>query len=443
MAVSFIGDDMSFWRDEFSADEIQLVLEKVRPHRIFDEDGRVTLTGMGELEAWEAFLVSAVGIDIRTDTLRHQIIRGALFSTDLKQDFSEKDFRNVTYQLRNKLQYQDVKTYKVAFPIWNKPKFIQGLRRLDDVTINFTPSKKTKFFKKVMREREDQLSSREFEFHFTKERISDLGRCDIIVAHVKANNYKDANERASEAVYTVLGLVNLARDGRKYWRQSYRVRGALPVSEVLIGPQTTTHLENGTLTHNGFWHEDWAGGPNQSAPKAEVRRAWEARYDQLDKGVARSPWRLQCQTAVARYFKAFANPNLEEAFLDGWRLFENVTGSRHEKIADQITRASNVFENHIEKRIIGKHLALRRNLFSHGHEIKSDDGEVLAYQMLQYVVPYMELFILNGFSFKSPKEFWEFLDLPPSRNERDKERDALNRRLSLLDHAAHFRGERS
>ena len=147
--------------------------------------------------------------------------------------------------------------------------------------------------------------------------------------------------------------------------------------------------------------------------------------------------------SAARYFKAFSNPNLEESFLDGWRLFENVTGSRNEKIKDQINRVSNVFENNIESRIIGKHLALRRNLIAHGHPIKTDDQEVLAFQMLQFIAPYMELFILNGFSFQSPKDFWEFLDLPDSKEIRNEERDGLYRRLSLLDNAAKFRGEKA
>ena len=35
--------------------------------------------------------------------------------------------------------------------------------------------------------------------------------------------------------------------------------------------------------------------------------------------------------------------------------------------------------------------------------------------MLQFIVHYMELYILNGFKFRSLKDFWEFLDLPHSK----------------------------
>ena len=164
--------------------------------------------------------------------------------------------------------------------------------------------------------------------------------------------------------------------------------------------------------------------------------------ERLKLGVSKSPWRNRCKSAVVRYFEAFSNPNLEESFLDGWRLFENISGSRYEKIDTQLLRASNIFENHKEYSIVGKHLALRRNLLAHGHAIKTDDHETLAFQMLQFVAPFLERYILNGFGFASPEEFWEFLELPAARVGRAVVRTELERRLELLDKAAKFRGER-
>lgn len=432
---------MDFWRKEFTSEEIALVLDKIRSSRIFSSDGKVSLAGAGSLDAWTAFLVSASGFKVRTDTLRAIIIRGVLFSPDLKADFSAKDFRDITYRLRDKYQNQGTKVYKVVFPIWNNPAFLNGAKKVDDVTVNFSPSPRTKLFKAICQERDRQRSSRDFEFFFTNERITELRKCSICVAHVRANSPADANERASEAIYELLGLANMTKDGGKHWRLSSRVSGKLPVSEVLIGPHTTTHFEDGTLTHDGFWHENWVGGPRRASPSSQNMQAWEKRYDQLTKGISRSLWRELCKSAAARYFKAFSNPNLEEAFLDGWRLFENISGSRYEKIEAKITRASNVFKENIEFRVIGKHLALRRNLIAHGHPIKIDDYETLSFQMLQFVLPFLERFILNSFSFSSPEEFWEFLDLPASKVNRSMERDELHRRLSLLGKAAQFHGE--
>lgn len=255
---------------------------------------------------------------------------------------------------------------------------------------------------------------------------------------MQASSPEDANERASEAVYGVLGLVNIAKDAPKHSRISSRVFGKLPVSEILIGPHTTTHFEDGSLTHNGFWHEDWNGGPKRPSLNAERRRAWKNRYNQLSTGISKSPWRAQCKSAAARYFKAFSTPNMRETFLEGWRLLENIAGPQNDTIDVKISRASKIFEENTKHQLKGKHLKLRRNLIAHGQPIASDDEETLAFQMLVFVVPLLERFILNGFSFETQEEFWEFLDLPASKDEREAEQTELHRRLSLLNKAAAF-----
>ncbi len=117
---------MSFWRSEFSPEEITYVLDKLREHRKLSPDGKVSLSGAGTVDAWIAFLISASGFEVRTDTLRTKIVRGALLSSNLSEDFSEEDFRRVAYQLRNIYANEEVKVYKVAFPIWNKPDFHKG-----------------------------------------------------------------------------------------------------------------------------------------------------------------------------------------------------------------------------------------------------------------------------------------------------------------------------
>ena len=254
---------MGFWRKEFSNEEINFILDQIRQFRVLQDDGRIALKGSGVRSGWQNILVSAAGFSVRTDALRTQIIQGVLFSPELPMDFSEEDFRTIVYKLRHKYQDQNLKTYRVAFPLWNLPGFLRGMKKLDDVTLNFNPSQKTKIFKTVKRERENQRSQNQFKSFFSKERIDDLHRCSICLAHVIACSAADANERASDALYETLGLVNLAADGSKSWRWSFRGGGKLPVSDVLIGPHTTVHFENGKLAFEGFWSENWVGGPNQ------------------------------------------------------------------------------------------------------------------------------------------------------------------------------------
>ncbi len=209
---------------------------------------------------------------------------------------------------------------------------------------------------------------------------------------------------------------------------------------MLIGSQITTHDVNGLLTHDGFWHENWVGEPNKKMLSKEDLVSWEKLYEPLSKGVLQSPWSSFCRSAVVRYFKAFSNPNLEGSFLDGWRLFENISGSRRENIETKLTRASHIFQDNVEYRIVGKHLALRRNLISHGHPINTEDEETLAFQMLQFVLPFLTRFILNGF-FAKPEEFWGVLDLPAMRLARLVKIEELQRELKLYNKAAQFREE--
>ena len=431
---------MAFWRDEFTQEHIDFIFEEIRGIRIIGSDGRISFQG-GHYDGWIAVLVSALGLKVKSDALRHRIISGALSSSDLAADFTDKDFRDVANRLCRKYQTEDLRVYRIAFPIWNKPSFLQGTRKMGDVNLNFSPSPKTPLFKRIIREREVQRTDRIYKMKFTVERLKDLQQCSICLAHVRANSPADANEQASEELYEILGLVNLAIDGGKYSRSSSRVDGKLPVSDVLIGPHTTTHFENGKLTHDGFWHENWVGGSIRKTRSAEAMTAWEKRVQQLVEGISKSPWRGSCKSAAARYLKAFSNPNLEESFLEGWRLFENISGSRYTKIPDQLLRASNIFEANTEYLIIGKHLALRRNLLAHGHAITANDDETVVFQMLKFVVPFLERYILNNLNFQSEKEFWEFLDLPAQKDKRAAKRSEYERQLDLLAKAASFRDE--
>lgn len=431
---------MEFWRKEFSTREISHILEKIRSIRMVGTNGRVSFIG-GEYEYWITILVSAVGADTKSDALREKIIASTLSSDRLLENFTEKDFRDLFYKFRYKYEQEDTKIYRVAFPIWNLPPFLKGKKKKNDVILNFTPSKGSRVFKRVLKERQSQYKNPMHDAFFTKEKLADLQRCSICLAHVRANNPADAHERAAEALYEVLGLVNISIDGRKYWRSSSRAAGKFPVSDVLIGPHTTTHLENGSLSHDGFWYERWVGGPSQRKLSQDQLEAWKVRFTSLEKGVSDSFWQQQCKYAVVRYFKAFSNPDLEEAFFEGWRLFENISGSQNEKFKQKISRASNIFEDNFQHQIIGRHLSLRRNLIAHGHAIKSEDDETLVFQMLQFVVPFLKRFIWNKFKFASQGEFWEFLNLPSARNERIVQKSEYKRRLALLEKAAKFRGE--
>lgn len=429
---------MSFWRKEFEKDR-EFILLKIKENRSLTPDGRVSFTGI-HYDHWFSVLISAIGVEFKSDTLREQTVRWAIRSPELGEDFTEPEFRGVVWRLRERF-LKNIKTYRVVFPIWNSPSFLSGPKKIGDVTLNFSPSKNTRIFKAIIRERTILWATEGFKKFFTQRRIDDLSRCSICFAHVRASSPKDANEQASKALHEILGLINLVADTGKFGRKSVRPQGKLPVSEVLIGPYTTVHFANGKLAKGGFWHENWVGGPEPLTRSDNDAQAWAKNTQFLIKRISRSPWRESCKSAAARYFKAFSNPNLEESFLEGWGLFENISGSQKHKIPDQILRASNVFGDNYDYFIIGKHLQLRRNFLAHGHGLRADDEEALAFQMLNFVSHFLKLYIINGFDFEALEDFWEFLDLPAERKNRDIKQLEHQRQLDLLAKAAKFRRE--
>jgi hypothetical protein len=429
---------MSFWRNDFTLGELNFVLDRVREVRAVTPEGQVSFTG--DFDKWRDVLVSAIGLEIRTNALRDRIIRETLFSPELKMHFTEADFKGVAYRTKMQLERHATKVYRVVFPVWNAPAFLRGAIVLDDVRLNPSPSKNTSCFRRISSSRDKQRSEKAYSFFFTDARRDDLEQCSTWIARVSARSPQDAHEIASEAVYEVLGVANIAKDFGKLSRRSWRTMGKLPVSDVLIGPHTTVHSEDGSLAHDGFWHEDWVGGPTLVQTNDQRETIRERRFLEISRAIAKSKWRAECRKSAVRYFKAFSNPNLEQCFLDGWRLFENIAGSQNEKIGVKLSRVSRVFKSSTEYKVLGKHLSLRRNLISHGHGSLSDDHEGIAFQMLQFVHPFLVRYMLNGFRFETLGRFWEFLDLPEGEESLLKERQKLRQRLSHIDKAYEFRG---
>ncbi|MBL3576336.1 hypothetical protein [Rhodovulum sulfidophilum] len=197
------------------------------------------------------------------------------------------------------------------------------------------------------------------------------------------------------------------------------------------------------MAGNNFWYENWNGGPGPKITSDREIEIWEQRFEMLTRSLSTSPWREKCRLSLAQYFKAFSQPNLEDSFLEGWRLFEEISGSRGEKINDKVKRAANIYKKSTQQRIVGKHLKVRRNSLTHGHKIEASDEEMLAFQMLHFLAPLLEHYILNGFRFSKQDELWEFLDLPEGRSERQAMENDLNNKLKLIRKAAIFRQDKT
>lgn len=430
---------MGFWKKEFTQAEIDFVLGKIKETRIVDVNGKVSFRGFFS-EQWTPVLLSAVGFDVRTDALKRHIINMTLWSDHLSEDFSKQDFVALAYRLRNKFQKIELTEFKVVFPICNKPNFLSGIKKIDDVTLNFTPSEDTKLFKVISEERKKQRHENN---EFFQKHFFEISNCSTCIAHVRANNYEDASERACQALYEMLGLINLVKDLGKSLRISFG--GSLnfvPVSEVLIAPHITSHFKNGKLTHTGFWAEYWNREPRRIQMNSNQMENWRKGFQMIEQALSKSKWKTHCKLAAAKYFKAFSDPNLDRSFFNGWKLFENIAGTAREEIQTKIERASNIFEDQMHFKLLGKHLALRRNLITHAEQIQLGDNEIIAFQMREFTACFLEFFIMNHYSLKSVDELWALLDLTRSKPELLRRRSVLSRRLALIDAAEKYHGIR-
>ena len=76
----------------------------------------------------------------------------------------------------------------------------------------------------------------------------------------------------------------------------------------------------------------------------------------------------------------------------------------------------------------------RRNLISHGRPVKGESYKGLAFQMKEFLTPFLHAFLTNPFNFRDIEEFWDFCDLPIDK-------PARMRQAYLLDCVAEFRRE--
>ncbi len=441
-----------FWREEFKKYKENIIEEmkteisqgsiSLPDSSIHGDFGNMEPLVSGHINSIRSILLSAVDWkedwDIESDYLKSRVIRDTLLTKDFPDEITEKDFKDAFHKIRHEYRNKPKKQFRVVFPLWNKPPFLNGVKKIGSINFNFSPSVKTGHNRKITRERNQQQMESGFKTHFTESKITDLKNCSLCFALVKSSFPEDAFERTSEALYEILGLVNIVVDNRVSRSSTNSTEGRFPVSSVLIGPHITIHNKNGLLDYNGFWSENWSKGP--SMPNVDFGK-WEIQYSNLANRMKKSPWSKECKLAAKKYYKAFANPNLEESFLEGWRLFEMIAGPEFEKINNKIERVSNIYHDPKSHIYLGKHLQLRRNRITHGQPIEADDHETLAFQMAHFIKGFLVRYIQNAHALKlkSEEEFWGLLDLPIPRKERLKKVEEIRRKLFLYKKAALFR----
>ena len=406
--------------------KLDLMLAKLSEERTLNSDGSVRISGFGLLDEYKSYFLTAISAEGQSHAFLRSVVGQAI---NAEQNLNESTFLKHCNRIANKTIRDDLRAYKVLFPVWGSRGLIAGRRKWSDVTINFDVNPDTVFARRAKRARAKQFQKL---VKRKSDATKDFEDLPLAVCSVRAISPRDAFEKAENAISKELGLYSMHSGRGKFVINNGPDQ---PFNTVLLAPHMTVHNTTGAISTDMYWYNRW---PNRLAEKhrslediVKIKDFAESVRLKLRK----LPWREDAEQSLARYFEAFAQCDLEASFLDGWRLLEAIGGHPREKSETLIRRAAWFYNEREEYYQIGLHLMHRRNLISHGRPVRDDNNEGLAFQMKTFVTPLFHAYLTNYFNFKNVEEFWSFCDLPVDKAVRD-------RQAHLLNCSARFRDEK-
>ena len=404
---------------------IQLMLSALSKTRKVNPDGSLVLSRFGVLEEFERYFISAIEIDGKTDAFLKKVVEKAM---NERQDLTEGDFIGACKRIALALIQKDQKEYRVLFPIWGDSQILHGRRRWGDASITFNIQRDSRFAQRALKDRAEQVESRDNSIYKTAKGMLGL---PLAMCAVRGVDIFDAFEQAEAAISKELGLYSLLSSRGK---PIFPTNSNQPVNTILLAPHMTIHDKSGDISTDTFWYNRWSEETRVEPRTAQTIEAIRANSEKVRLRLRKLPWRTQAELALTRHYSAFAQCDLESSFLDGWRLLEAIAGHPREKSETLVKRASWFYGESDEQHQFGLHLLERRNLISHGRSIKESDNEGLAFQMKEFLNPFLRVFLTNPCNLNSLEELWALCDLPIDRERR-------TRQAYLLSCASKFRQE--
>lgn len=404
--------------------KIQPILNELSEQRKILPDGSMQLDGFMILEEFEAYFLTALRFEGKSDAFARKVIQGAMRA---EQKMTKDQFIGHCRRISQLLD-KDQRSYKVLFPIWGGFRALAGRRRWEDISISFDIQKNSKFARKALSGRAQQLERYKQKTSIDCRQFESL---PFALCSVRAVSVFDAFEQASNAIAKELGLYSLFSSRSQFMISNVPDK---PINQIMIAPHMTVHDTSGAICGDVFWYNNWSTSMfAKSLSNVEEDRVIKKVVDVRNR-IKGLPWRNEAENALVGYYLAFSQFDLESSFLDGWRVLEKIGGHRMEKSEVLVKRAAWFFEDTDFQYQIGRHLLERRNLISHGRPIRGERGESLAFQMKNFLSPILHGFLTNPFDFRSLEEFWGFCDLSLDRKIR-------SRNSYILDCASKFRRE--
>jgi hypothetical protein len=233
-----------------------------------------------------------------------------------------------------------------------------------------------------------------------------------VKVHVSAREFNDGADQAFERIDMVRAIWNLVLNSRTEQRISAGYRGFKPVNGILLGPLHTLHGTDGAMALPGQW---WYSGHPFNVEALTARtglKNLKTRERMIRKQLQRCAFGDSLAGCILRYGRALDAFDLNSALLRLWAVLEDLTGTPKGNYDVLVKRASFLWEDYAEARLVLNYLREHRNQLAHAGSDPADI-ERLLYQLKVYVEGILWFLIYRAHEFASFDQFFAFLDLPP------------------------------
>jgi hypothetical protein len=403
------------WREKFNS---QLILSELASARSV-ANGRSSFDASAHA-FWLPVIKSAIKAHSRVGNLGARCIEAALSDANLTLNspaaFLERCDK--AYEHLSVLPKTEFVVYSTL--TYTGPKPVNWLKT-GDIRIQWQPSENGSFVRKALRAR-DSMSS----LLKSRKVPTENGGLTTVIAHVSALNPQDAQEKATDALDALRGLLNLLVNSSRSINPFAVLTTPHAVNKFRRGAFQTVHLPDGSLASEMFWYEPRWQHDHQSVKFKDPDNYRKSILGWWGK-IQKNPLRDHICSGLLRYCRALDHHESDSALLEMWGALEFLTGTQNERYDITIDRIERLFRDRDHARLIANHIRHRRNQSVHAAQsLESDESDAVLIHAEMLVSRILFFCIEDGANFVDKGELFEFLSLSYDE-ENWKRRDKLSR----------------
>lgn len=402
---------MAKWFNIYNPSEIADRIDKAKT---IDKNGKVSFDAFVHYDSIIVLNSMVLMDDVIPEIEKRRIVNQATFKAAAKGKINSKSLLIEINKLETEYLKRQERTYKLVTSI-SIDRFCElKSKKLNDCVITFKPSLSLPYLKSIAE-------------IYDNARYSIIGdvpqNYKSVVITVNAKSNSEAANKALDSIDLVRGIWNFYENRRQGIRISSGKRK--PVNKFVLGPLHTLHEVDGKLATPNWWYDPeyvYQIDPVNPSKKLEKIYKFEKTIRKL---LNKIKYSKDIVSAILRYNRALDLINWEDAFLRLWGVLEHLTATGpNDNYSLTIRRAAFIYGGDEYAKQVLTHLKDYRNRAVHAG---SENSEIQGYmyQLKRFVESLIEFHLGNKFGFNSLKEVSTILDLPCSRNELCKKKEAL------------------